>query len=157
MGLKRVTPPAPSRFLKAFDDPNSQGNLDFWDKVSLYERLESGKTWLSDWITAFMAFDGKGQWTPNSKPRQHSQDSELIIDGISYHFYDGNEIPAGYAQVALSNGRSVKRNIQLHFTDSRISWGENMYAAIKLVLMMAREIQQHPLLDGGESRRRMRK
>ncbi|KAG1734608.1 hypothetical protein EDB19DRAFT_1638957 [Suillus lakei] len=93
--------PVLSGFVKAFDDPNSQENLDFWGKVAHYERLGSGKTWLSGWITGFMVFDEKGQWMPD-KPRQRYQESELIFDGISYPFLDGDEIPAGYAQVNVT-------------------------------------------------------
>ncbi|KAG2121625.1 hypothetical protein DEU56DRAFT_95395 [Suillus clintonianus] len=98
--------PVLSRFVKAFDDPNGQENLDFWGKVAHYERGGSGPTWLSGWITAFMVFDEKGQWTPD-KQRRDYEDSELILDGVSYPFLDSDEIPAGYAQVDVTLQREI--------------------------------------------------
>ena len=63
----RLLHPILSRFVKAFDKPDSRKNLEFWSKVAHFESLGSGPTWLSGWITAFMAFDEKGQWKGDSQ------------------------------------------------------------------------------------------
>jgi len=58
--------PVISRFVSAFDDPNGQANIDFWQKVAHYEGGGSGPAWLSGWITAFCVFDGDGRWLGRS-------------------------------------------------------------------------------------------
>jgi hypothetical protein len=54
--------PVISRFVKAFDGPNSAENLDFWGKVVHREEGGSGPSYLCGWITAFCVFDQKGKW-----------------------------------------------------------------------------------------------
>jgi hypothetical protein len=54
--------PVVSRFISAFDDPDAQSNLDFWQKVAHYQGGGSGPTWIAGWINAFCAFDEKGKW-----------------------------------------------------------------------------------------------
>ena len=73
----RLLHPILSRFVEAFDKPNSHKNLEFWSKVAHYEPYGSGSTWLSGWITAFMAFDEKGQWKGDS---QHDVSFPLSCD-----------------------------------------------------------------------------
>ena len=63
----RLLRPILSRFVEAFDKPNSRKNRKFWSKVAHYETFGSGSTSLSGWITAFMAFDQKGQWMGDSE------------------------------------------------------------------------------------------
>lgn len=53
-----------SRFIEAFDDPNSSANIDFWNRVVHYEG-GCGTSYLSGWITAFCAFDAEGKWLGN--------------------------------------------------------------------------------------------
>ncbi|KDR73964.1 hypothetical protein GALMADRAFT_157785 [Galerina marginata CBS 339.88] len=54
--------PVVARFVKAFDGPEVEENLDFWQKVAHYEGGGSGPTYLGGWITAFCVFDDKGKW-----------------------------------------------------------------------------------------------
>jgi len=63
----RLLHPILSRFVKAFDKPNSRENMEFWSKVAHYQFFGSGSTSLSGWITAFMAFDENGRWMGNSQ------------------------------------------------------------------------------------------
>jgi hypothetical protein len=58
--------PVVNKFVKAFDDPNGQENIAFWQKVAHREGLGSGPPFLSGWITAFCAFDEKGRWLGNT-------------------------------------------------------------------------------------------
>ena len=64
----RLLHPVLSRFVKSFDEPNSSENLEFWSKVAHFESFGSGPMYLSGWITAFMAFNEKGQWKGGSQP-----------------------------------------------------------------------------------------
>ena len=61
--------PILSRFIKVFDEPNSSENLEFWSKVAHFESFGSGPIYLSGWITAFMAFNEKGQWKGGNQHR----------------------------------------------------------------------------------------
>lgn len=54
--------PIISMFVSAYDDPDAQANLDFWQKVAHRTGGGSGPTFLSGWITAFCVFDEKGNW-----------------------------------------------------------------------------------------------
>ena len=73
----RLLRPILSEFVEAFDKPNSRKNRKFWSKVAHYETFGSGSTSLSGWITAFMAFDEKGQWKGDS---QHDVSFPLSCD-----------------------------------------------------------------------------
>ncbi|KZP12779.1 hypothetical protein FIBSPDRAFT_835817 [Athelia psychrophila] len=121
--------PVISRFVNAFDNPDGQDNLDFWQKVAHYEGGGSGPTWLAGWINAFCVFDCKGRWigypvgkvssnirllehglidvdlqTP--KPPQdtfgppHTQ-HYLTLDGAIYHRTETGDIPSGVVEVDL--------------------------------------------------------
>jgi hypothetical protein len=58
----KLLEPVLTRFVRAFDAPDAQENLDFWQKVVNYRNGGSGPTYLSGWITAFCAFGSEGQW-----------------------------------------------------------------------------------------------
>lgn len=51
-----------SRFVKAFDAPDSAENLDFLGKVVHREGGGSSPSYLCGWITAFCVFDEAGKW-----------------------------------------------------------------------------------------------
>ena len=109
----RLLHPILSRFVKAFDKPNSRENMKFWSKVAHYQSFGSGPTWLSGWITAFMAFVEKGQWKGDNvsfsllrdiqlKAIQNEYRDALVLDGVTYPRLDSGEVPAGYAQVDVT-------------------------------------------------------
>ncbi|KAH9483648.1 hypothetical protein JR316_0003118 [Psilocybe cubensis] len=54
--------PIIDRFVRSFDEPENEQNLDFWQKVAHYEGGGSGPSYLGGWITAFCVFDDKGKW-----------------------------------------------------------------------------------------------
>jgi hypothetical protein len=58
--------PVISRFVSAFDFPQSPENVDFWQKVAKHEPGGSGRpSFYSGWITAFCVFNEKGNWIGN--------------------------------------------------------------------------------------------
>lgn len=57
--------PIISRFVAAFDNPDSPENLDFWGKVCLSEVGASDMTHMSGWITAFCVWNQDGKWMGN--------------------------------------------------------------------------------------------
>jgi hypothetical protein len=54
--------PVVARFVAAFDNPASQENVDFWQKVAHQEGGGSMLRFYSGWINAFNAFSQKGAW-----------------------------------------------------------------------------------------------
>jgi hypothetical protein len=54
--------PVLSRFVKAFDAPESPENLDFWQKVARDESIVCGSREWSGWITVFCVFSAEGRW-----------------------------------------------------------------------------------------------
>ncbi|THU90809.1 hypothetical protein K435DRAFT_968487 [Dendrothele bispora CBS 962.96] len=94
--------PILTRFIRAFDDPSGQENIDFWNKVAHKGSMGSGPTYLSGWITAFCAWNEDGQWIGN-KPgkvlRENEYAMQLSLDNTHYHWLDSKDIPAGYASV----------------------------------------------------------
>jgi hypothetical protein len=63
----RLVPPVISRFVAAFDAPETPENIDFWQKVAHYEAggSEQGPSYYSGWITAFYVFSEKRIWIGN--------------------------------------------------------------------------------------------
>ncbi|KIK52327.1 hypothetical protein GYMLUDRAFT_64278 [Collybiopsis luxurians FD-317 M1] len=108
--------PVLSRFVRAFDDPNGEQNLEFWQKVAHYHGGGSGPRYLSGWITAFCVFNEDGIWIGNppgtklpdaSSSIEHKSSSRrrsLIIDDAYYHRLNTNNIPAAYADVDVKLG-----------------------------------------------------
>ncbi|KAH7910176.1 hypothetical protein BJ138DRAFT_1153517 [Hygrophoropsis aurantiaca] len=111
----RMLRPLIVRFVRAFEDPDSEENRDFWGKVAHYEGGGSGPTYLSGWLTAFCVFDAKGKWqgppitetTDKTPPTDtvpvlissFDPPPSTILDGVSYPVIDTNDIPNGYAKV----------------------------------------------------------
>jgi hypothetical protein len=55
--------PVISRFVKAFDAPDSAANVDFWQRVAHFEPGGSGgNNHYSGWISAFCVFNEEGKW-----------------------------------------------------------------------------------------------
>ncbi|KAH7922265.1 hypothetical protein BV22DRAFT_1037655 [Leucogyrophana mollusca] len=111
----RLLRPLISRFVEAFDNPDGPENVDFWGRVAHYKSAGSGPTWLSGWITAFCAFDTKGQWqgppinesVPGLVSSATDQEADnpfapprfTILDGVPYPVIETADIPGGYAAV----------------------------------------------------------
>jgi len=104
--------PIISKFVGAFDNPDAEDNLEFWQKVAHYEGGGSGPTWLAGWINAFCVFSEKGKWMGrpiDTKDPQPSRGHSLMLDGIIYHRIESSDIPAGFAEVDVKlddNGKN---------------------------------------------------
>ena len=98
--------PVLTHFVAGFDQPESQGNKDFWQKIAHSEGGGSGPTYLSGWITAFCFFDDKGKtmWTKDGS-------EGLVLEGARFHRVDTGDIPPAYAEVDVlldDNGQEFK-------------------------------------------------
>jgi len=115
--------PVISRFVQAFDRPQSSENVDFWQKVAHFEAGFSGPSYYSGWISAFCVFNDRGQWlgyrlredletreAPESLSAEKFwstyaeyglRSSQLILDGTCYHSVESRKIPPSYAEVAV--------------------------------------------------------
>ncbi|KAF7338896.1 hypothetical protein MSAN_02212800 [Mycena sanguinolenta] len=124
--------PIISRFVAAFDDPNSAANADFWNKVVHFESLGSGPDYYTGWINAFGVFSEQGNWlgyelkkepvdgkAPDSlsaeefwptyvDPARWKYAQGNLIAGAPYHRLDTSCVPVGYTAVdvkLIDNGK----------------------------------------------------
>ncbi|KAF7377317.1 hypothetical protein MSAN_00152300 [Mycena sanguinolenta] len=114
--------PVISQFVKAFDEPHSRENLDFWAKVTCDETFGYGGHQWSGWITAFCVFSGEGYWRgpqlDTYRPQTRSPESmsarrfwssytrplqefrpHLTLGRTEYPVVNHDDVPAGYAEV----------------------------------------------------------
>ncbi|KAJ7655986.1 hypothetical protein DFH06DRAFT_1045943 [Mycena polygramma] len=112
--------PVIARFVAAFDAPDSQENVDFWQKIAHYHPGGSGPSYYSGWINAFNVVSVKGAWLGHAlNMTQESQESpeassakefwatylkpgarkDLIFDDTPYHRLESTDVPPGYAEV----------------------------------------------------------
>ncbi|KAF7305878.1 hypothetical protein HMN09_00742000 [Mycena chlorophos] len=114
--------PVLTRFVRAFDDPEAESNVDFWQRMVDIRPGGSGPSACRGWIAAFCVFNDKGEWigpelklgyqqtsTPReSLPAKDFWDaylarkvdtSTLPLDGTPYHVLDPANIPPCYAEV----------------------------------------------------------
>ncbi|KAJ7062745.1 hypothetical protein C8F01DRAFT_1251559 [Mycena amicta] len=112
--------PVLSRFVKAFDEPAADSNVDFWQKVAHFRRGGSGPSTYTGWISAFCAFNDRGQWsgprlkqnvdstTPPSSLSakdfwatyaEYPNHGDLVLDDTRYASVDASKVPPCYAEV----------------------------------------------------------
>ncbi|KZV82479.1 hypothetical protein EXIGLDRAFT_843656, partial [Exidia glandulosa HHB12029] len=97
---RQLLEPVLTRFVRAFENPDGEDNLDFWRKMAHREDGMSGASYLSGWITAFCVFDNDGKWIgPNLDGRPWYKQPQLSLDGVLYHTINPSRIPRGYADV----------------------------------------------------------
>ncbi|KAJ6456679.1 hypothetical protein C8R45DRAFT_913864 [Mycena sanguinolenta] len=123
--------PVISQFVKAFDDPDSPENLEFWLKAACHETFGYGSHEWSGWITAFCVFSEQGEWrgprlhtsvvpirAPESmsarrfwstytSPREEKR-PHLTLGITEYPVVDHSMVPAGYAEVDVMIGIDKK-------------------------------------------------
>ncbi|KAJ7124233.1 hypothetical protein C8R44DRAFT_783206 [Mycena epipterygia] len=118
--------PVISRFVAAFDAPESPDNVDFWQRIAHHISMGSGPSYYSGWINAFNAFSKEGAWlgmklnktavssvspeelsaeefwTTYTSYKASESGAGLVFDGTPYHRVDTTEVPPGYAEVDVS-------------------------------------------------------
>ena len=70
-------------FVRAFDQPDSQDNMNFWQRIADMHNMGSEMTYLRGWITAFCVFDtlANGKWTgPPLREVRRYEPGSLSID-----------------------------------------------------------------------------
>jgi len=92
--------PVLTRFVRTFDDPESDNIEDFWSRIA-HESCGSGSHRISGWITAFSFWDqdGKSLYAPHGEPPAHQ--ALLRLDETVYHTVEMSRIPAGWTSVPL--------------------------------------------------------
>ncbi|KAF5366974.1 hypothetical protein D9758_003904 [Tetrapyrgos nigripes] len=105
--------PVLARFVRAFDEPDSERNLLFWQKIANFT-ADSGAPDFSGWLTAFCAFDADGKFIGDGRMLQSSYwrssdvgSSHLVLDGAIYHRIEIPDIPPAFVDV----------NVTLRFVD----------------------------------------
>lgn len=122
--------PVINRFAEAYDNPNSPENLEFWNKVIIYDDTTESPL-LTGWITAFCTFGQHGHWQGNALNEDRSREHEpkkllrpanplhlspsqfasvythrdrnprLVLDGFPYPTMDLRTIPCGRGHLYL--------------------------------------------------------
>ena len=106
----KVLRPVISRFIKSFDEPTSEETISFWQRIAHYDRMLSGPSYYSGWITAFCFWDQSGKClyqiprfgdSPEASSWEKAKYPILKLDGVSYHRIESDEVPPGYSSVPV--------------------------------------------------------
>jgi hypothetical protein len=118
VGFATLLRPVLRYFIETFDHPDSPAVKDFWSRIVHWQGGGSGPSYLSGWITAFCAWDAKGQplfpleaISLRQSQSQDQDDQVCELDGVYYNRVDTSDIPNGYAGVPVlidDNGVEIK-------------------------------------------------
>jgi Domain of unknown function (DUF4419) len=91
--------PVLTRFVKTFDDPESDDTKDFWSRIA-HESRGSGSHRITGWIAAFSFWDqdGKSLYAPHGEPPTRYG---LRLGETIYHTVEMSRIPAGWTSVPV--------------------------------------------------------
>ncbi|KAI0083897.1 hypothetical protein BDY19DRAFT_609389 [Irpex rosettiformis] len=129
----KLLQPVLSRFVSAFDAPQAEENIDFWQRVAHEHRQFSGPSYISGWITAFCAFSAKGKWLGLPLDEEANvvatrRQEVLTLDGAQYHVVTMKYIPLGHASVDVllnDNGEEFKTVMVAGLVATRVSDSED--------------------------------
>jgi len=94
--------PVLSKFIETFQSPDSEGVLDFWQKIAHEYNMGSGPTELSGWITAFCMWDSNGKLLFRGRgSKAQDQGKPGVFDAGAYHRVDISDVPPGYGSVPV--------------------------------------------------------
>lgn len=102
--------PVISRFIRSFDEPDSEEVKSFWNRIADQGEKQSGPAHYSGWISAFCFWNHDGRikylnHNPNtngnesSRGRSQNPQKPLSLDGVVYNAINSNDIPPGYSSV----------------------------------------------------------
>ncbi|OQV19521.1 hypothetical protein BV898_06508 [Hypsibius exemplaris] len=140
----KLLKPVLTRFVSAFDQPDSKENKDFWQTIVHYKVGGSGPDYLSGWITAFCFFSDKGkvlyrktEWSNDSDEFEYIGSGNdapkkgkklgFQLDGVKFHRLDADDIPSAYAQVDVKlndNGQKINTMMVAGMMGYRVSDSE---------------------------------
>ncbi|RYC65441.1 hypothetical protein CHU98_g758 [Xylaria longipes] len=101
----RLLRPILTRFIRSFDEPDSQEVIGFWRDICSVQAA-SGQQSYNGWISAFCFWNSKGQrqLSPQSHLRERYRSKShgfLCLDGVYYHEIDPDKTPPGYATLPM--------------------------------------------------------
>ena len=88
--------PVVSHFVKAFEDPDSTENKEFWQKVAQQTNNMSGVEYLTGWITAFCFWDKQGERLYGKSKYKGTK-----MSGVEFSWVNIRDIPPGFAAVPV--------------------------------------------------------
>ncbi|KAF2661899.1 hypothetical protein K491DRAFT_710326 [Lophiostoma macrostomum CBS 122681] len=96
--------PIISRFVRSFDDPDSEETKGFWNTIVHAEATDSNLCgappfYLSGWLMGFLFWDTKGNRL--QKSQNYPSTPRLTLDGVKYGHLSIEDLPVGYAQAPL--------------------------------------------------------
>ena len=93
----KLLAPILSRFVKSFDSPNSQANVDFWQTACSHHADMSWQSYLTGWITGLCFWDKNGR----RLDKKGCHKDQLKLDGVGYHLVDDSDRSAGWVGVPV--------------------------------------------------------
>ena len=106
--------PVMKRFIRSFDEPESEDTLDFWNRIFSSSNMGSGPDYYSGWITSFLFWDKEGKLLyhePRSYDDDDKRDPPLSLDGVKYPTINADLVPPGFCTVPVEindNGEEIK-------------------------------------------------
>ncbi|KAI0864049.1 hypothetical protein F4860DRAFT_28727 [Xylaria cubensis] len=106
--FRRLLRPVLARFIRSFDEPDSQEIRDFWRDICTVESV-SGSNLYNGWISAFCFWssEGKRQVSPQSRLKEWYEQKDddwlpaLCMDDVYYGYINSDKIPPGYTTLPV--------------------------------------------------------
>ncbi|MCJ1465861.1 hypothetical protein MMC07_004480 [Pseudocyphellaria aurata] len=108
--FRALLKPVILRFIRSFDEPNSEEVKNFWNRIADRCAQQSGPEYYSGWISAFCFWNLDGRISylkhdPNrngneySRGRSPNPQEPLSLDGVVYNAVSSKDVPPGYSSV----------------------------------------------------------
>ncbi|MCJ1464394.1 hypothetical protein MMC07_003007 [Pseudocyphellaria aurata] len=118
--------PVITRFVKTFDEPETEETKDFWQTIVHHQGGGSGPSYYHGWITAFCFWNTSGKAVGPRPKTPHTKvkvSSSFELDGVPYHRIDSKEVPPGFVSVPVKvddNGTEYKTTMVAGSVASRL-------------------------------------
>lgn len=95
--------PVLKRFIRSFEDPESEEVVDFWNRIFSSWNMGSGSDYYFGWITAFVFWDqdGKALNARRSSAWLDEKMPPLTLDGMTFHRISQDDVPPGFCSVPV--------------------------------------------------------
>ncbi|KAK4543076.1 hypothetical protein LTR36_005853 [Oleoguttula mirabilis] len=98
-----VLTPVLKRFVRSFDEPESEEVVGFWNHILTSWNMGSGPIYYSGWITAFMLWDGDGKVLEGHDPSYLDEEvAPLTLNGVRYARVTQENVPPGFCTVPVN-------------------------------------------------------
>ncbi|KAK3169456.1 hypothetical protein OEA41_008839 [Lepraria neglecta] len=113
----KLLKPVISRFVKSFDEPESEDTISFWQRIAHFQAGASGPSYYSGWITAFCFWDEKGKSMFKSPSNMHQM---MMID-----YEDDPDLDFGLAPSLFRQKKKEKKQ-----DPGKDAWAEKKHLSL---------------------------